>query len=106
MDSLVNYDWPGNIRELRNVLERGVITSPKESMQLPEDLHPVQEKAQAGLSGETEILPLVEVERQHIYRALEKSGWQISGTKGAARILQMNPSTLRSRMKKLNLQKN
>lgn len=105
MDALVSYDWPGNVRELRNILERGVITSPTESLQLPEDLNPAQNIDNTRLFAETELLPLVEVERQHIHRALERSGWQISGSKGAARILQMNPSTLRSRMKKLSLQK-
>lgn len=105
MDSLVSYHWPGNVRELRNILERGVITSPTKSLEFPEDLKFAPKIDNTSLSAATELLPLVEVERQHIYRALERSGWQISGSKGAARILQMNPSTLRSRMKKLNLQK-
>jgi transcriptional regulator with GAF, ATPase, and Fis domain len=56
-------------------------------------------------AADNELLPLAEVERRHILRTLQKTDWQISGDKGAARILKMNPSTLRSRIKKLGLSK-
>ncbi|MCK5517203.1 MAG: sigma 54-interacting transcriptional regulator [Desulfobulbaceae bacterium] len=105
MDILKNYDWPGNIRELQNILERAVITCSMPSLQLPDDLRPLQEIGKTNPAPETEILSLAEVERQHIQRTLQKTDWQISGAKGAASILQMNPSTLRSRVKKLGLKK-
>ncbi len=71
---------------------------------LPEDI-----KSKNGVnhddSIESELLPLAEIERRHILRAMKKTDWQISGSNGAARILDMNPSTLRSRIKKHNLKK-
>jgi len=103
MEILTKYDWPGNIRELRNILERAVITCTKQSLHLPDALKPTQEIGQTNPTPKADILPLAEVERQHIRRALQKTDWQISGSKGAANILQMNPSTLRSRIKKLRL---
>ena len=105
MDSLTNYDWPGNIRELRNVLERAVITCSGSSLKLPDQLRSKVNNNSTDTFIETEILSLAEVERRHILLALKKTDWQISGLKGAARILKMNPSTLRSRIKKLGLEK-
>jgi len=105
MDSLENYDWPGNIRELRNVLERAVITCSGSILKLPDQLRSNANTNSTDTSIETEILPLAEVERRHILRALHQTDWQISGLKGAASILKMNPSTLRSRIKKLGLEK-
>jgi PAS domain S-box-containing protein len=103
LDSLTGYDWPGNVRELRNMLERAVITSTSSNLQLPDDLLALQKNNHSETDSPQEILPLAEVERQHILRALTKTNWQISGKHGAATILQMNPSTLRSRIKKLKL---
>ena len=105
MDSLANYDWPGNIRELRNILERAVITCSGSTLHLPHELKTMHSNYANNLSVETEFLALEEVERRHILRALQKTDWQISGMKGAARILKMNPSTLRSRIKNLGLVK-
>ena len=105
MDTLTAYDWPGNIRELRNILERAVITSSGSSLFLPDELHPVQDNNSNNAAVDTELLPLAEVERRHILRTLQTTDWQISGGKGAAGILKMNPSTLRSRIKKLGLKK-
>lgn len=103
MDSLTSYYWPGNVRELRNVLERAAIACNSPSLQIPDDLLVLQKDKKSETDSSHELLPLVEVERQHILRALKKTNWQISGLNGAASILQMNPSTLRSRMKKLKL---
>lgn len=104
MEALLDYDWPGNVRELKNVIERAVITSPGPDLRLPETLgsgprhrDPVQEVA--------EFVSLAEVERRHITRVLESTGWRISGAAGAAAVLDMNPSTLRYRMKKLRIHK-
>jgi PAS domain S-box-containing protein len=103
IEHLTGYDWPGNIRELRNMIERAVITSNSSNLQFPEDLMTQQKNKQSLPDSMPEIAPLAEVERQHILRALNRTNWQISGVNGAASILQMNPSTLRSRIKKLEL---
>ena len=103
IEILSEYDWPGNIRELRNVIERAVITSNSSSIQLPDGVMNPRKDDQSAVDSNSHIASLAEVERQHILRALTKTNWQVSGENGAARILQMNPSTLRSRIKKLEL---
>jgi len=102
-EMLLSYDWPGNVRELRNVIERAVIATPGEKLVLPETLwsaEPVEVSEE-----QTEIIPLEEVERQHIIRALEASGGKISGEDGAAALLKIHPNTLRFRMQKLGIKK-
>ena len=104
MDQLTRYAWPGNVRELRNVIECSVITCLGSVLRLPEALASgavVPEETAASKPLRT----LEEVEREHIRRALESKGWRISGDKGAARVLGLNPSTLRFRMKKLGIRK-
>ncbi len=94
------YDWPGNIRELQNVLEREAILSNQAVLQLSQPL-------QAG--GEVVINPsltLDEAQKQHITSVLVLSNWQISGDKGAAVKLGLPESTLRSKMRKLGIAKN
>ncbi|MEM5481775.1 sigma 54-interacting transcriptional regulator [Pseudoalteromonas fuliginea] len=94
------YDWPGNIRELQNVLEREAILSNQAVLQLSQPL-------QAG--GEVVINPsltLDEAQKQHITSVLALSHWQISGDKGAAVKLGLPESTLRSKMRKLGIAKN
>jgi len=103
IEILSEYDWPGNIRELRNIIERAVITSNSSSIQLPSGVVNSQRNAHSVVDSNSNIASLAEVERQHILRALTKTKWQVSGEKGAALILQLNPSTLRSRIKKLGL---
>ena len=105
MDHLTDYDWPGNIRELQNIIERAVITCSKSTLQLPGELKSMQKNSNISHTPTTELLPLAEVERQHILRTLQKTNWQIGGLQGAASILKMNPSTLRSRIKKIGLKK-
>ena len=105
METLMDYAWPGNIRELRNILERAMITCTGSILYLPDELRSVPEINPDDSAADNELLPLAEVERRHILRTLQKTDWQISGDKGAARILKMNPSTLRSRIKKLGLTK-
>ncbi|WP_405599922.1 MULTISPECIES: sigma-54 interaction domain-containing protein [unclassified Pseudoalteromonas] len=93
------YDWPGNIRELQNVLEREAILSNQAVLQLSQPL-------QAG--GEVVINPLLtldEAQKQHITTVLALSHWQISGDKGAAVKLGLPESTLRSKMRKLGITK-
>ena len=111
MRQLVEYPWPGNIRELENVIERAVILSVGEELDAVPDLPAaarvatVADRSQTAAIGSNGGLPLKEVERRHIVSVLRKSGWRIEGPSGAARLLNVNPSTLRSRMKKLGIQR-
>jgi formate hydrogenlyase transcriptional activator len=95
MEALQHYRWPGNIRELRNVIEHAVIVSKGDTLhvQLPEN-------AREEISG---VMTLEEVECQHIMDVLRSTGWRIKGEGGAAQILGLNPSTLYSRMQKLGI---
>ncbi len=97
LDKMINYHWPGNLRELRNVIEYSMILSNTRSLQL--EMH--QSERKRDTTGQT----LDEVEHDHILYVLEQCGWKIRGLNGAARILGLNESTLRFRMKKLNIQK-
>ncbi|MGD9302418.1 MAG: sigma 54-interacting transcriptional regulator [Desulfobacterales bacterium] len=102
---LREYDWPGNVRELRNVLEQAVIHSPDHILELPRGFADLpSEAAPSNITNGFDSLKTVE--RQHIVKVLEATGWRISGPKGAATILGLNPSTLRFRMKKLGIRKN
>ena len=96
MQLLQAYSWPGNIRQLRNVIEQAVILSDggQLNLQIPEALDVI---ASATLK---------EAEYQHILSALEKTHWRIKGPNGAARQLAMNPSTLYSTMRRLNIPTN
>jgi PAS domain S-box-containing protein len=101
MTALQAYSWPGNVRELENIIERAVILSPGSILQLDERLDLVRTiEAQPTTS-----LTLKEVEQNHILKVLEETGWRIEGEQGAAARLGLNPSTLRSRIEKLNIQK-
>jgi len=101
LQALCNYDWPGNIRELRNVIERAVILArgPVLKIMLPNDA------LTAALPTHAKLLSLEEVEREHILRVLDSSGWRVRGQGGAAAILGLNPSTLESRMLKLGIRR-
>ena len=98
MTRLQEYRWPGNVRELQNVIQRAVINSTESKLQLLDDLR------LPDVSPDSEILKsLQEIEISHIVRVLEKTNGRIDGPKGAAMILKVNPSTLRSRMRKLKI---
>jgi formate hydrogenlyase transcriptional activator len=100
MDALVRYSWPGNIRELQNLIERTVIRSVGDELRVPlEDLD--EDPAMAG-RGEVHGT-LEEAERLHILAALKKTRWVLSGPRGAAARLGINRSTLQFRMKKLGI---
>jgi formate hydrogenlyase transcriptional activator len=101
MDTLVQYSWPGNIRELENVIERAVILSPGTELQIPiGDLKPVtlptQNEAHSPVS-------LADAERRHILGALREADWVLGGANGAASRLGMKRTTLQSKMKKLGI---
>ncbi|HLZ33146.1 MAG TPA: sigma 54-interacting transcriptional regulator [Nitrospira sp.] len=97
MERLINYTWPGNVRELQNVIERAVILARSTTVTIElQALGP-------GLAPDDQTANLGDMERRHILRVLEGTHWRIYGPQGAAAQLAMNPSTLRSRMKKLGL---
>lgn len=97
LEDLESHSWPGNIRELANVIERAVIHTHGSVLQVVDHFKPVIETVP------TETLE--EVEREYIVRTLENTGWRIEGPHGAAKILGLNPSTLRTRMLKLGIQR-
>ena len=97
LDLLVRYPWPGNIRELENLIERAVIVSPGPVLRVPlSELKPPSEPL-----GES--LTLQAAEREHILRALEATNWVLSGPRGAAVRLGMKRTTLQSKMRKLGV---
>ncbi|MBD0316228.1 MAG: sigma 54-interacting transcriptional regulator [Nitrospiraceae bacterium] len=99
MERLAAYTWPGNVRELQNVMERAVILSHSPVVQIESHCMVGAQKAEEPSSR------LVDHERHHIVRMLECAHWRIYGPQGAAAHLGMNPSTLRSRMKKLGIRR-
>lgn len=101
VSALQAYSWPGNVRELQNIIERAAILSRGSTLQLEEML----ELVQATDTQARPSLTLEDVERNHILKVLEETGWRIEGKQGAAVRLALNPSTLRSRIEKLNIQK-
>jgi transcriptional regulator with GAF, ATPase, and Fis domain len=99
MDTLKHHHWPGNIRELENVIERAVINSPGSKLRLVDNLKtPHQESVESEGT-------LADVEREYIARVLEQVHWKVSGRNSAAEILHIDRSTLRARMRKLRIQK-
>jgi len=128
LDRMMSYDWPGNVRELENVIERGVVLSSGQMLELdaqvigvarvrvppapapspPRPIAPaaVQSVPRAATSnGVSSSKPpsLEEVERRHMLAALERTGWVLEGAQGAAQLLNLTPSTARSRMKRLGI---
>jgi formate hydrogenlyase transcriptional activator len=101
MDALVRYPWPGNIRELQNVIERAVILSPGPSLQVPPgELPPAATQAPVPAAA---AVTLADAEREHILGALRETGWVLGGPKGAAARLGMKRSMLYWKMKKLGI---
>jgi formate hydrogenlyase transcriptional activator len=118
MARLMSYPWPGNIRELQNVIERAVVLSAGPTLRLDKDFVPVVAAASSLEAAETPVqeaqpaspfssgLPtLEEVERNHIVAALQQTDGVVHGPKGAARILNLHPNTLRHRMSKLGIKR-
>jgi formate hydrogenlyase transcriptional activator len=125
MEALVRYPWPGNIRELENVIERAVILSPGPALainlgdlrvrdqksevrsQRTEDRGQRSETDNAGLASDfrppTSGLTLADAERDHILNVLRETGWVVGGPKGAGARLGMKRSTLQWKMKKLGI---
>ena len=106
------YDWPGNIRELRNVIERAVILARGGPLRF--DLPSTDSKLPPPLKAATTAIPtdalecltdleIQQRERDNLLSVLKKAGWRLKGAGGAAELLGLKPSTLRSRIKALNL---
>jgi PAS domain S-box-containing protein len=118
IDVLTQYDWPGNVRELQNVIERAVVLSQGPILRLGRDLLPFanegpepahevgdgtssdKPKSEGDLNAH---LSLQQVEKRHILEVLAKTEWVIEGPRGAAKLLDLHPNTLRSRMKRLGI---
>jgi PAS domain S-box-containing protein len=101
LESLVAYHWPGNIRELENVIERAVILADGPELEIDPEVLPVG--SEQATSSDASSQSLVSVERDHILGVLAQTGWVIEGASGAAKVLGLHPNTLRSRMKKLGI---
>ena len=103
-NALLQYTWPGNIRELENIIERSVILS--KSGQIDDvGLSSSKRNSDESVIPGAQIKTITENQREHILAALEKCGWRLHGATGAAKMLDINPSTLLSRMKKLGIKR-
>lgn len=100
LNTLQEYHWPGNVRELESVIERAVIISQGDTLQVL-DSFDMPRKPEVSENGGAKAL--AEMERDHIMQILLKTGWRIEGNNGAAIILGLNASTLRARMRKLGI---
>lgn len=121
LSKLVSYPWPGNIRELQNVIERAVILSPGSTLVLADDLRAPASAAarnesrqrdaeskpewKAAANGPESLGSLDEAGRRHIEAVLATTNWMIEGERGAAKLLGVSPSTLRSRMQRLGVKR-
>ena len=120
MNKLLAYDWPGNIRELQNVVERAVILARGEVVRAeflplvsggravpslaPAVLTP-SERPAPPRSPAAPVVPFSDAERAAILRALDMTAWRISGNGGAAQVLGLKPTTLHAKMKKLGIRR-
>ena len=96
------YSWPGNVRELQHVIERAVIVSRGATLEFGDWLR--EPTAETG-PGKASVTTLEEMEREHILKTLEITGWRVSGESGAARLLGLKATTLEARMKKLGIER-
>jgi transcriptional regulator with GAF, ATPase, and Fis domain len=116
LQSLLRYRWPGNVRELQNVIERAAVISDGATLRLPEGWQAAPSSGSSPLPATVaqaaemfDAIPqgattLTEVEREYILKVLQAAGWRVEGKKGAAVMLGLKPSTLRSRMRKLGIE--
>jgi DNA-binding NtrC family response regulator len=103
-DQLMEYDWPGNIRELENAIQRNVVLARGaviESLEIPASKRALN----PDKGGKNGFKTMIENERDHILAVLESCNWKVSGKGGAAEILDINVNTLNSRIKKLGIER-
>jgi len=119
IEALQSYSWPGNVRELENVIGRAAVTSTTKVFQLPEgwkaDVDLIERNSGPTSDGQTPAIAAVtntdregtlgEMEKAHILEVVHRTNWRIEGPKGAAVLLGLHPNTLRSRMRKLGIQR-
>ncbi|HJU04060.1 MAG TPA: sigma 54-interacting transcriptional regulator [Nitrospiraceae bacterium] len=114
LNRLVRYAWPGNVRELQNVIERAMILSRAARLDIKDMLIPTgpqgavppapsPQSDEGSLPVRHRSFRLLDVERTHILQTLERTNWRIEGPWGAAKLLGLNPSTLRGRLRKLRI---
>ena len=105
LDDLAAREWPGNVRELESAIERAVLSSPGPALRMADlgDRRPAARGESPGVPGRPDSRTLDENERAHIVATLERTSWRIAGEGGAAELLAINPSTLRSRILKLGI---
>jgi transcriptional regulator with GAF, ATPase, and Fis domain len=99
LERMESYSWPGNIRELQNVIERAVVTASGSTLEIDDAI------LGADSTSRADVEALQHVERAHIIRVLKQTNWVVHGQAGAAAILRINPSTLRFRMQKLGIKR-
>ena len=102
LPALERYDWPGNIRELENVLQQAIILSRDGVLDLADYIGPPN-GFEPVAPVDNGLQSLVDVERDYIRRVLDRAQWRIEGRAGAADVLGLRPSTLRTRMQQLGL---
>jgi transcriptional regulator with GAF, ATPase, and Fis domain len=100
LNTLQEYHWPGNVRELESVIERAVITSQGNALQV---LDRFETFRQSGEPLAQDVQAIADLERDHILQVLQRTSWRIEGQKGAALLLGLNASTLRARMRKYGI---
>lgn len=105
IDKLMHYHWPGNIRELQNAIERALILSGERPLAFDDLGETARNAAPAALLSrdDRDVYGLDQAISRHIMQALEATGGRVGGEKGTAKLLNMNPSTLRTKMRKLGI---
>ena len=105
LDFLLAYAFPGNIRELENLIERAVIVSRGSRLEIPLSELEEAAKVAATIEAPRRLTTLEEAEREHIRQALHEANWQVGGPSGAAVRLGMKRTTLQSKMAKLGIER-
>jgi formate hydrogenlyase transcriptional activator len=109
LEQIMTYDWPGNIRELEHVIERSILLSDDDTLTqvyLPShSLKSLRQSEIAETVTQKHVKTMTETERDYILSVLQECNWKIHGQGGAAEILDLHPSTLKSRMTKLGIEK-
>jgi len=106
LDLLDDYDWPGNVRELEHTLQRAVMLAKGETLQVQHIiLGPPSIEVDIGIVEDSSVLPFAEFERRYLAKVLEITNGVIHGEQGAAKLLEIKPTTLRSRMERLGVRK-